>query len=177
MLEQDGHVLGKCRLLRDPAFISQYQCDALFSGDLNGCEQVGNGAATCKAHPGIAQEENPGALAGATGADQKKALNSLGEVYPTATVDAISRMRPAIEAFNALSAEDQLILADAIERKFSAGAPIPAFDEVIAEARLWASWASLAELRAYLLASWEALPDLNRSKFLAFADNDRRAAA
>jgi hypothetical protein len=50
-----------------------------------------------------------------------------------------------------------------------AGPPIPAFDGVAQEAALWASWASVAELKAYAAATFLALPTRDRRAFIAFA--------
>ncbi len=55
------------------------------------------------------------------------------------------------------------------------GAPVPTFDDVRAEARLWASWASLPERRAYFGAIWNQLPEAEQAGFLESVN--RRAAA
>jgi len=54
------------------------------------------------------------------------------------------------------------------------GAPRPVFTDVRAEARLWASWASLPECRAYIAAIWNHLPDGDRADFINTVS--RRAA-
>lgn len=50
-----------------------------------------------------------------------------------------------------------------------AGMPIPPLDDIRAEAKLWASWATPAERRAYIAAIWNVLPRPDRSGFLAAA--------
>jgi len=62
---------------------------------------------------------------------------------------------------------------DEVEAVLLHGAPRPVFDNMREEARLWASWASGAELRAYLAAIWGRLPDRDRAGFLTQC---RRAA-
>ena len=59
-----------------------------------------------------------------------------------------------------------------------AGPPVPPFVEVREEARDWAAFASPGELRAYLSASWNRLPEVERARFLSAArPKQRRAAA
>jgi len=59
----------ECRLLHHPAFLSQYQSDTIYNKGGNICEQSGNEPAPCKADQRLSANENPGALAGATGAE------------------------------------------------------------------------------------------------------------
>jgi len=46
-----------------------------------------------------------------------------------------------------------------------AGAPLPAFLGGMDDARSWASWASETELKAYALASFEAMPPKAQAAF------------
>lgn len=93
---------------------------------------------------------------------------------------AFARILVACRAFNELEAEEQRIFAERLHDLMQAGEPIPPFDDVMAEARDWASWASGAELRAYAVACWEQFADHQRQRFLAWAlrpSNGREAAA
>ena len=47
----------------------------------------------------------------------------------------------------------------------SAGAPLPPFLGAMDEARFWASYASRSELKAYALASFEALSAKDKAAF------------
>ncbi len=58
-----------------------------------------------------------------------------------------------------------------------AGPPVPPFVEVREEARDWAAFASPGELRAYLSASWNRLPEVERARFLSAARPKQRRAA
>ena len=69
-------------------------------------------------------------------------------------------------------------LAEATLHDLRAGPPVPPFVEVREEARDWAAFASPGELRAYLSASWNRLPEVERARFLSAArPKQRRAAA
>lgn len=50
-----------------------------------------------------------------------------------------------------------------------AGAPLPAFGDLADDARLWASTASLAELKAYGWHAFLALPERSKRDFVAAA--------
>ena len=63
-------------------------------------------------------------------------------------------------------------LCDACE-----GEPVPPFTTVREEARDWATFASPGELKAYLAAIWNRLPDSERDSFLSATGSNRRAAA
>lgn len=63
-------------------------------------------------------------------------------------------------------ADAAIVLSAALE-ELGMGAPIAALDSVMAEARLWAEWATPAELKAYALASYEAMPGRDQAAFLA----------
>lgn len=115
------------------------------------------------------ENENPGALAGATGDDLEVSLSS--ETYNNRNIAATTLCL----AIRACHPSDAAILMSAALEDLSAGMPIAAFEGVMAEARLWAEWATPAELKAYALASYEAMGTRDQSGFLAHVS--RRAAA
>ena len=71
-----------------------------------------------------------------------------------------------ITAAQAANPADLEALAVAVVEGTRRGAPVPAFDDVRSEARLWASWAGLPELRMYMAAIWRGLPERDRTGFL-----------
>ena len=111
-----------------------------------------------------AENENPGALAGATGAD----LVSIGE-HPDHT---LNRRAAAMALADAAADCPEPIRARLLERlldTFRPGWPIPAFPgTVLLEARAWAETASRVELKGYALACVERMPSDDRAAFLAF---------
>ena len=60
-------------------------------------------------------------------------------------------------------------------RDDGAGPPVPAFDDLAAEAGLWADHASRDELKAYAVAIFRRMQPRDRDAFLAFVQ--RRSAA
>lgn len=106
--------------------------------------------------------ENPGALAGATGADFVVADN-FGE-YAT-------RHALATELIRAIVAcppkEAALIMAAALAM-IGAGTPPPTLRKVMVEARQWASAATVYELRAYAAACVEAMGGEDKASFAAW---------
>ena len=115
------------------------------------------------------ENESLGALAGATEANLEVSLNS--ETYNSRIIAATTLCL----AIRECHPSDAAILMSAALEDLSAGMPIPAFDSVMAEARLWAEWATPAELKAYALASYEAMAARDQSGFLAHVS--RRVAA
>lgn len=116
------------------------------------------------------QMESPSALAGATGADIQEWFSWIDNI--------IAREDAAIALVQAIAdcpAADRLPFLEAMIEALRAGAPIPAFGSVMAEARDWAAWACRAELKAYGLACYEAMSRRDQAAFLAHIE--RRAAA
>ena len=64
---------------------------------------------------------------------------------------------PIIAARAAESRHLERLVADVIE-DVRRSAPVSTFDDVWAEAKLWASWANQSELKEYMSAIWCALP-------------------
>lgn len=116
------------------------------------------------------EKESPGALAGASGADYQDWLSWFD--------DSLNRESAARELLNAVLACDRRDRIPLMERFIDAmrcGAPIPTIGSIMAEARDWAAWACRAELKAYCLASFEAMNPRDQAAFLGHLD--RRAAA
>ena len=67
-------------------------------------------------------------------------------------------------------------LAEAILHDLRSGPPVPPFLDMREDARSWATFASPAELRAYMAACWQRLPDRDRGGFLRTVRHKRRAA-
>lgn len=110
----------------------------------------------------------------ATGESSAKNIRLCDVGYLKPWSGAIDRFTPLVAAFFDLEEPEQKRLFDALERSLSAGAPIPTFDSNVEEARVWASFASNKEHRAYLFAIWEWLPDENRTRFLQWARRRKR---
>ena len=115
------------------------------------------------------ENENPGALAGATGANFEGSLGS--ETYNDRLVAATA----LCFAIRACHPSDAVFLMAAALEDLRAGMPIPALDSIMAEARLWAEWATPPEAKAYALAAFEAMGSRDRAAFLAYVTP--RAAA
>lgn len=114
--------------------------------------------------------ENPDALAGAIGA------NTIVEIgYPNDTPELPPHAIAFLNAVTAMPAEDRLPLLEIAGDHYRAGQPIPPLFSYMAEARNWAALATLAELKAYCLASYEAMSGADQAAFLGHLD--RRAAA
>jgi hypothetical protein len=111
----------------------------------------------------VAENGNPGALAGATGAN-KKEPDSSSEEYCKRHSAAITLIK-SIE--NCDQADAALIMSDALDR-LRLGAPLPPLLNAMDEARHWASWATPAEHKAYCLACYEAMSASDQAAFWAF---------
>jgi hypothetical protein len=101
----------------------------------------------------------------ALGDDEQAVADTL-----VAWLSPAERVALAAGALLALSPATARAVCETFLAEHRAGEPVPAFlEDVRAEARLWASWASPAELRAYLAACWHRLPQRDRSAFLKAA--------
>lgn len=117
-----------------------------------------------------AENENPGALAGATGADNKadgfKTVEyRLRLEYARTLAFAIGQCDPRDACHIMAAALDDLSAC-------MPGAPLFSFMDA---ANWWAEWASEPELKAYLLACWTRLSPQAQASFLGYVQ--RRAAA
>lgn len=113
--------------------------------------------------PQFAENENPGALAGATGA-KEQSKPDLHEDY-TMRREWANTLRMVIE--NCDPTDAALIMSDALD-KMRLGAPVPALISSMDEAQSWAEWATPAEHKAYCLACFNALSPVYRAAFLAY---------
>lgn len=114
--------------------------------------------------------ENPGALAGATGAKQ---------------IDRVIKAKDYIRDRQTATALCHAILdcdpADACEvmavayGDLRAGMPIAPLEGLMSEARIWAEFATRDELKAYCAATFAAMPARDQAAFLDYAQG--RAAA
>ena len=117
------------------------------------------------------KNENPGALAGATGVIEKS-IEDLADCIARWTVDASC----ITSAVYACAPENRLPLIEATYEHLCAGAPVFAADQdAMTWARCWAEIASRAERKAYALACFEAMPAHDQRAFLAYVTG--RAAA
>ena len=120
---------------------------------------LANGFAT-----GLGDEnENPGALAGATGAD----------VHSTSFVSVEYRKRAeaATSLYMAIGncdPQDARQLMEAALLDLGAGQPFPPLFSVMEAANDWALWAVVTELKAYALACYNHLCPADQSAFLAY---------
>ena len=112
------------------------------------------------AHP---PNENPGALAGATGANGIRHFTTPAyrnrAIAATALCSAIADCDPG-DACTIMAAA----LADL---GGGMGSPLPVFETPLADARWWAGYASPAELKAYALACYDAMRPKVQAAFLA----------
>ena len=110
-----------------------------------------------------------------------------GELTPTdLSLNLADELRPILEpgeklvlagaSMMALSAAAAEELCEATLHDLRAGPPIPPLFGVRDGARDWAAFATFGELRAYLGAIWNRLPDAERTSFIAAVRPKRRAA-
>lgn len=160
---------GKCRLLPKSAVSSQVQQDALYSASLNIRVQTGNEPASCKADPGGSKKENPGALAGATGADIEASLidSEQHTIRPDRSSTPAERAIAIMTAWHALTDWEACHFADYIFAEVRGHEPIPPLNGILAEARQWADFTSPSELDAYALAAFERMGPPRQAAFLA----------
>ena len=117
------------------------------------------------------ENESPGALAGASGANWKSIESLLGQTY-------IERLKGARDLDAAIEACDPALAAIIMDRALDAlriGEPGTALLGAMYEAMSWAEWATPAEHKAYCLASYNAMKPKDRAKFLHYVQG--RAAA
>ncbi|MGR3717819.1 MAG: hypothetical protein ACU0B1_13860 [Thermohalobaculum sp.] len=91
-------------------------------------------------------------------------------------LDLPERIWLAISSLLSLPPDDAEELAECVLCDLRAGPPLVTFWSVRDDARDWAIFASPAELRAYMAACWQRLPDRDRGGFLRTLRQKRRAA-
>lgn len=110
----------------------------------------------------MSKVENPGALAGATGANSTETAFRSGEYARRA--QAATALCVAIGECHR---DDVVKILDAALSDLSMGAPLPGFCATVDEARWWSYFASPLELKAYALSSYEAMPTKTKAAFRA----------
>lgn len=109
------------------------------------------------------ENENPGALAGATGADQ------LGTSFRTEEYQRRAEAATALcLAIAECEPEDAGPILEAALLSLGAGQPIPPLLSLMEEASTWADFATGAERKAYALACFTRMPPADRAGFLAY---------
>ena len=115
--------------------------------------------------------ENPGALAGATGADRhSSAFTADDTLYRLRTARALA------VAAAGCAPGDRVILLERLLEELRPGWPGAAFmGRVMEEAAFWADMASRVELKAYCLATFQRMKPADQAAFLGYVQG--RAAA
>ena len=114
------------------------------------------------------ENENPGALAGATGAE---AENNGPEKPPSRLTEYLTRIQlaTALEiAIRDAHPTDAASIMSAALTRMMAGSPPPPLISAMDEATSWAEWATPDERKAYCLSSFNAMPAKDRAAFLAY---------
>ena len=91
-------------------------------------------------------------------------------------LDLPERIWLAASSLLSLPPDEAEELSEAALHDLRAGPPTVWFWSLRDEARDWALFASRAELRAYMAACWQRLPDRDRSGFLRTVRKKRRTA-
>ncbi len=118
-----------------------------------------------------AENENPGALAGATGAD----------LHSSAFTDnhTLNRLRTASALACAVAAcdpDDRVLFLERLLEELRPGWPqVPFLCGLMEEAGFWADRASRAELKAYCLASFRRMPRADQAAFLGYVQQGEAA--
>lgn len=159
--EGNGEI--KCRLPQYSGVSVGFQSDAFFSGRRTEAERAQNVTSYCKTnHPPGGEIENPGALAGATGANIK-ADSFKNQEYrqradnATALCHAIADCHP----------DDAVTILAAALEDLRPGRPVTAFRSIMLEAESWASFATRNELKCYAVAAFNAMRPSDQSAFLS----------
>lgn len=87
------------------------------------------------------------------------------------------RMTLATAAIMSLDRANAEELAETTLRHLCTGLPVAPFNTLREEARNWAALASPGEVRAYIGACWNRLPEVEQARFLSATRPMRRAAA
>jgi hypothetical protein len=109
------------------------------------------------------ENKNPGALAGATGANEKESELSQ-ERYRMRCLWA-SSLREAIHYCHPHDA--MLVMSDELDR-MRIGMPVPPLYSLMNDAESWSEIATQDELKCYALACYNAMPPKVQAGFLAY---------
>lgn len=126
-----------------------------------GIDIIGENSPVSNPSEGL-ENENPGALAGATGADQLF-TSFKSEEYRNRALAATALCAAIAEC----ERDDAVVLMEAALFSMRAGAPDPTFASVMQEAEEHALFAIAAENKAYCLAHFNRLSAPDRAGFLA----------
>ena len=88
-------------------------------------------------------------------------------------LDPLSRVVLAFAALASLDPDDAALTAEAVIG--AAGSPLPTFLAPLDDARFWASLANRQELKAYALASYEAMRPGDQAAFLRYVNGGAAA--
>lgn len=109
------------------------------------------------------ENENPGALAGASG------VNQLGKSFKTEEYRKRAEAATALcHAIAECEPEDAAPILEAALLSMSAGWPVPPLLGLMDEAAFWADFATGAERKAYCLACYTRMPAADQAAFLAY---------
>ncbi|WP_299129589.1 hypothetical protein [uncultured Amaricoccus sp.] len=112
--------------------------------------------------------ENPGALAGATGAEIEVSLNGCDlTTSPDQPSTPAERAIAILTAWHALTDWEAVHFADHVFAQVRGHGPVPPFNSFLAEARQWADFTSPSELDAYALAAFDRMRPARQTAFLA----------
>lgn len=106
---------------------------------------------------------NPGALAGATGADTKTFWDWFDN-----NINRQARARTVVDAILDCAPEDRAMICETILDNIRPGWPQSLNISVMEEASWWADNSTRAERKAYLLACYRRLSGDDQVAFLAF---------
>ena len=106
--------------------------------------------------------ENPGALAGATGADQFKSV--VPEYYSTNLSPTMALCLAIVKC----DPHDAALIMEKALSDLTFGEPRPTLFSVMDDASWWADYATPAELKAYALACFNRLSATDQRAFLAY---------
>jgi hypothetical protein len=108
-------------------------------------------------------QENPGALAGATEANLETwFLRFTNNIRRQGTASDLSR------AIFKCDPADRLPFLGIAEDFLSVGTPMVGFGPIMCEAREWAAWVSRKELKAYAVASYDAMSLHDQAAFRSY---------
>ncbi|MBL4915683.1 hypothetical protein [Szabonella alba] len=121
------------------------------------------------------ENENPGALAGATGAENEKKASEKPSSRLTEYLTRIQLATALEVAIRDAHASDAASIMSAALTRMMAGSPPPLLLSAVDEASSWAEWATPDERKAYCLASFNAMPPKDRASFLAYVQRSKAA--
>lgn len=107
--------------------------------------------------------ENPGALAGATGA--KTLTTNFASTYYRMRAESATTLCLSIANCHP---QDACQIMDAAVDDLRKGQPGPAMFSIMTEANEWAAWATRAEIKAYALACFNRLSQTERMALVAY---------